>query len=237
MTILVSQVESEERPSKLEMAEKARSLGYSYLAVTDHSQSLKIARGLDRRALASKKREIDRLNAGYRGFRILFGTEADIDLEGSIDYPDDVLREFDLVVAAVHTGFKQTKAQMTKRIVAACRNPYVNVIAHPTGRLWGEREGYDADFGEIIKAAADTNTALEINAFPNRLDLNDQYVYQARSRGCRVSIDTDSHAAAHLDNMRLGVFVARRGWLEAKDVINTLSLEKLLPSVRKQGRK
>jgi DNA polymerase (family X) len=216
-----------------EMAEKARSLGYAYMAITDHSQSLKIARGLDRRTLRKKKEEIDALNAGYKDFRILFGTEADIDPAGNIDYPDEVLKEFDVVIAAVHTGFKQAKAAITGRLIAACRNKYVHVIAHPTGRLWGEREGYDLDFAALCAACADTNTALEINTFPQRLDLNDQNARLAKTKGVRIAINTDSHAAGHLDNMKLGISVARRGWLEAKDVVNTLTADALLEAIKK----
>lgn len=217
-----------------EMAAMAKSLGYAYMAATDHSQSLKIAHGLDRQALRRKKREIDELNAADKdGFRILFGTEVDIDMKGNIDYPDDILKEFDVVVAAVHTGFKQTARQMTRRLVAACRNKFVHVIAHPTGRLWGAREGYEFDHAEVFSAAAGTNTALEINSFPQRLDLNDQDVRLAKAKGARVAVNTDSHATAHMRNMRLGIDVARRGWLEPDDIINTLPLGRLLKALRK----
>ncbi|MGE5308295.1 MAG: DNA polymerase/3'-5' exonuclease PolX [Deltaproteobacteria bacterium] len=215
------------------MAAKARSLGYSYLAVTDHSESLKIARGLDRAALKKKRKEIDSLNRGFKDFRILFGAEVDVDLEGKPDYPDEVLADFDIVVAAVHTGFKLPKKQMTARMVRVCRNKRIHIIAHPTGRLWGARDGYDVDLTEVFKAAADTNTAMEINSFPQRLDLNDQNARQAKDLGVRIAIDTDSHAAGHLDNMILGIDVARRGWLEPRTVLNTLPVDQLLKTVRK----
>jgi DNA polymerase (family 10) len=216
-----------------EMARVAKDLGYAYLAVTDHSQSLKIARGLDEARLRKKKKEIDIANRGLKGLRILFGTEVDIGPDGAIDYSDDILKQFDIVVAAVHTAFRQDRTKMTARMVSACRNKYVHIIAHPTGRLWGERDAYEIDMEEVLKAAADTNTAMEINSFPQRLDLNDQYARMAKERGVRIAINTDSHAIGHLGNMKLGLSVARRGWLEPQDVLNTYPLEKLLRTIRK----
>jgi len=215
-----------------EMAAAARSLGYEYLAVTDHSQSLKVARGLSIEAVQKKREEIDALNAKLRGFRILFGAEVDIDNEGGLDYPDEVLKGFDIVVAAVHTGFKQSREQLTRRVTRACANKHVHIIAHPTGRVWGAREAYAIDMDEVFTACRDTNTALEINSFPDRLDLNDGHCRQAKERGVRIAIDTDSHAVGHLGNMGLGVSVARRGWLEGRDVINTLPLDRLFKSIK-----
>jgi DNA polymerase (family 10) len=183
--------------------------------------------------LSKKKKEIDRLNSGFKNFRVLYGTEVDIDSEGNIDYPDDVLKEFDIVVGAVHIGFKQSKSQLTKRIIRACQRKLMHIISHPTGRLWGTRDSYDLELEEVFKACRDTNTALEINAFPDRLDLNDQNSRFAKQLGAKLVIDTDSHAIEHLDNMPLGICVARRAGLEAKDVLNTLPLEKLLKAIRK----
>ena len=216
-----------------EMALAAKQRGYSYIAITDHSRSLKIAHGVSIPDLAKKKKEIERVNTKLKGFRVLFGTEVDIDSEGAIDYPDSVLKDFDIVVAAIHIGFKQPKEQLTKRIVKACSNKYVHIISHPTGRLWGTRDGYDLDMQEVMQAAKDTGTALELNAFPLRLDLNDANCRFAKKTGVKVVINTDAHVIEHLDNMPLGICVARRGWLEAGDVLNTLPLEKLLKAIRK----
>jgi DNA polymerase (family 10) len=216
-----------------EMATAGRRLGYSYIASTDHSQSLRIAGGLGAAELRKKKREIDRLNAKLKGFRVLYGTEVDIDAEGGLDYDDSVLREFDVVVAALHGGFKQPRRRLTARIVAACRNKYVHIIAHPTGRLRGSREEYDLDFPEIFKAARDTNTCLEINAFPGRLDLNDRHSRAASAAGVKLAVDTDSHLISQMENMAYGVAVARRAWLTAGDVINTLPCDRLLEAIRK----
>jgi DNA polymerase (family 10) len=216
-----------------EMAQGAIKLGYSYIAITDHSQSLKIANGLTPAELKKKKAEIERINMKLKNFRILYGTEVDIDSQGNIDYPGKILAEFDIVIGAIHTGFKQLNAQITKRLVYACKNKFVNIIAHPTGRLWGVREAFDLDMDEIFKAASDTKTSLEINAYPQRLDLNDINCRRAKELGVKISIGTDSHTAQQLQSMQLGVSVARRGWLTSKDVINTLPLEKLLKSIRK----
>lgn len=215
-----------------EMAAAARSLGYEYLAVTDHSQSLKVARGLSIEAVRRKREEVDALNEKLRGFRVLFGAEVDIDNDGGLDYPDEVLAGFDIVVAAVHTGFRQSREQLTRRVTRACANKHVHIIAHPTGRVWGEREGYAIDMEEVFAACRDTNTALEINSFPDRLDLSDGHCRQAKERGVRIAINTDSHAVSHLANMELGVSVARRGWLEARDVVNTLPLDRLFKTIK-----
>jgi DNA polymerase (family 10) len=201
--------------------------------MTDHSQGLKVAGGLSYADLKKKKREIDKLNEKLKPFRILYGTEVDIGSDGKIDYKDDVLKEFDIVVGAVHTGFKQSGEQLTKRTIAACGNKYVHIVAHPTGRLWGTREAYPIDLEGLYKAAADTGTCLEINAFPLRLDLNDLHCRRARELGVRLAIGTDSHRALQLEFMRFGVAMARRGWLGKSDVINTLSAEKLLKEIRK----
>jgi len=216
-----------------EISSAAREKGYSYIAITDHSQSLKIAKGVSIKDLGRKRAEIARLNRKFKDFRILYGVEVDIDSEGKIDYPDKALKEFDIVAGAIHTGFKQSREQLTKRIIRACQNKYVQIIAHPTGRLWGARDSYDLDLEAVFKAAAETNTALEINSFPQRLDLNGQNSRFARKMGAKLVINTDSHVIEHLDNMFLGVCAARRGWLEAGDVLNTLPLERLLKAIKK----
>lgn len=216
-----------------EIAEIAHAHGYEYVVSCDHSQSLKVANGLSPAELKKKKIEIDKVNKKYKNFRVLFGTEVDIDSSGNLDYKDEILANFDIVVAAIHSGFKQSKEQLTKRIIKACSNKYVNIIAHPTGILWGTRAAYDLDFDKIFKVAKETNTFLEINCFPNRLDLNDINCHRAKELGVKLAIGTDSHIIDQLDFMKLGVAVARRGWLGKKDVINTLSLRELLKTIKK----
>lgn len=216
-----------------EMASAAQKKEYSYIAVTDHSHSLKVAKGLSIADLKKKKAEIESINRNTKDFRILFGAEVDIDSQGNLDYKDEVLKEFDIVVAAIHTGFKQPKAQITKRLIKACKNKYTHIIAHPTGCLWGVRDSYEVDFKELFKAASDTNTCMEISSFPDRLDLNSVHSRMAKEMGVRISIDTDSHAVAQMDMMKLGVAVARRGWLSKEDVINTLELKELLKIIKK----
>ena len=210
-----------------EMVIKARELGYEYIAITDHSQGLKIAGGLNRDELKIKRAEIARLGKKYKDIKILFGTEVDIDSSGNLDYPDDVLKDMDIVIGAIHAGFKQSKDAITKRIIKACENKYVHIVAHPTGRLWGSRDAYDIDFQEVFKAARDTNTALEINSFPQRLDLNDINARMAKDSGVKIAINTDAHKAEQMDMMKFGVAVARRAWLEKKDVLNAASFNKL----------
>lgn len=207
--------------------------GYSYIAIADHSQSLKVAGGLGLADLKKKQQEINRINKRLKGFRVLYATEVDIDSDGKLDYKDEVLREFDVVVAAIHTGFKQAKVQLTRRIIKACQNKYVHIIAHPTGRLWGTRDAYDIDLDKILKVAKDTNTYLEINAFPQRLDLNDLNCRRAKDMGVKLAIATDAHTTEQLETMKLGISVARRGWLTKEDVINTLSVEELLKAIKK----
>jgi DNA polymerase (family X) len=210
-----------------EMVIKSVELGYEYIAITDHSQGLKIAGGLNSRELNLKRKDIERLNKKYKNIKILFGSEVDIDSNGNLDYPDEILKEMDIVIGAIHAGFKQSKEAVTKRIIKACQNKYVSIIAHPTGRLWGSRDAYDIDFTEVFKAAKDTNTALEINSYPARLDLNDINSRMAKEAGVKIVINTDSHLAEHLSMMKFGVSVARRAWLEKKDVLNTAPLSKL----------
>ncbi len=224
---------SDGRNTPEEMGAAARRLGYEYLCLTDHSVSLKVARGLDRRRLKKKRAHLDKLNCKIKGFRLLFATEAEIDADGRLDYPADVLQTFDVVVAAVHSGFKQSRAQLTRRIVRACQNPNVHIIAHPTGRLWPARPSYELDFDEIFKAAAATNTALEINGHPMRMDLGDIPARAAKEAGVRLAIATDAHDAAHLGYMRFGLGLARRAWLEKGDLLNTLPLKKLLKAIKK----
>lgn len=207
--------------------------GYSYVAIADHSQSLKVAGGLSPADLKKKRREIDKINKNLKDFKVLYATEADIDSKGAIDYKDEILKEFDIVVAAIHSGFKQSKAQLTKRLVKACQNKYVHIIAHPTGRLWGTRDAYEIDFDELLKAANQTNTQLEVNAFPQRMDLNDLNCHRAKEAGVKLALSTDAHATEQLDSIKLGIWMARRGWVTCEDVINTLEVEELLKRIKK----
>ena len=210
-----------------EVVLKARGLDYEYIAITDHSQGLKIAQGLNRDELKTKKKEIDGLNKKYKDIKVLYGTEVDIDSDGNLDYPDDILKDMDIVIAAIHSGFKQSKERITRRIIKACQNKHVHIIAHPTGRLWGAREPYEIELEEVFKVCRDTNTAIEINSYPQRLDLNDTGCRMAKEMGVKIAINTDAHIAEELDNINLGISVARRGWLKKEDVINTLSFSKL----------
>ncbi len=216
-----------------EIVKQAKYLGYSYIGITDHSVSLKVAGGLSLKELKKKKEQIDKINKKIKGFRVLYGTEVDIDSKGDLDYKDDALEEFDIVVAAIHTGFKQPKEQLTRRIIKACQNKNVDIIAHPTGRLMGVREGYQLDMDKILKVCRETNTFLEINAFPQRMDLNDINSHSAKEMGVKMVVATDAHTANQLETISLGISVARRAWLTKKDVINTLSAEELLKTIKK----
>ena len=215
------------------IAKQAKIRGYKYIGISDHSQSLKIANGLTPKELHSKIEEIKKLNKKLSGIKILCGTEVDILSDGSIDYPDSVLKELDYVIAAVHSGFKQSKEQITKKIIKACKNKYVNIIAHPTGVLRGVREAYPVDLEKIYQAAFDFKVALEINCHPQRMDLGDIEVMKAKLRGAKVFLGTDAHELLQLDFMALGVNVARRGWLQSQDVINCLGAEELMKWLKK----
>ena len=216
-----------------EMAVAAQKRGYKYLAISDHSARLKVARGVSPADLKKKRKEIDQLNKKFKDFRILFGSEVEIDMDGNLDYNDEILSGFDVVIGAIHSGFEQSSAQLTKRLVKACQNKRVNLIAHPMGGHIGKREPYSVDFTEVCKAAADHNVFLEINAFPVRLDLNSSNVYFAKKQGVKFVINTDSHRVEHMDYMKLGISIARRGWLTKKDVLNTLPVTQLLKTLKK----
>jgi len=217
-----------------ELAEAARKLGYEYLAVTDHSQAVRIANGLTPARLRVRNKEIDRLNSKLRGIRLLKGAEVDILKDGSLDYPDEVLAGLDVIIASVHSGFNLPEAEQTRRVVRALGNRYVTILGHPTGRLIGEREAYPIDIGEVIRAAADNGKCLELNAQVQRLDLADIHLHRAKEAGAMVAIDSDAHHVSFLPVARkLGVAMARRGWLEEGDVLNALPLSALL---KKLGR-
>jgi len=216
-----------------ELIREAKKRGYEYIAITDHSKGLGIARGLSEERLLEEKAEIAALNKRLKGFRLLAGVEVDIRSDGRMDFTDEVLRQMDIVVASIHSGFRQKREQITQRLTAAMRNPCVSVIAHPTGRLIGERDPYDVDMHEVLRVAKETGTAIEINAYPLRLDLNDAYAKMAKDMGVRLVISTDTHITKQFDYMEYGVAIARRAWLEKKDVLNSMDYHTLLKALRK----
>jgi len=209
------------------MALAAKALGYQYLGITDHSGGRGIAHGLSAERLIEQMREIKRIDERLDGIRLLSGIEVDIRADGSLDLPDDLLQELDVVIAAVHSGFSESQEQMTGRMIATMENPNVDILAHPTCRLLAEREPVAIDMEAIFQTAARTKTMLEINAMPNRLDLKDIHAYRARELGVKLAINTDAHATDHLRFMRFGVGVARRGWCQAKDIVNTGALKEI----------
>jgi DNA polymerase (family 10) len=213
--------------SLAEMAEAAQSRGYRYLVISDHTQSLGIAGGLTPERLRAQRTEIDALNEQWDGFALLQGCELEIKADGSLDYSDQVLAELDFVVASVHTSLRQDPAQITQRVIGALNNPYVDVIGHPSGRILGQREESAVDLDAVIRAAAETGTALEVNSIPARLDLDDVHVRRARELGVRIAINSDAHHPGGLDSLSYGLATARRGWATAVGVLNTLTLDEL----------
>ncbi len=216
-----------------QIARQCRALKYEYIIVTDHSKSLRVARGLSEDQVIEKNKAIDKLNKKAGRTLLLKGVEVDINRDGTLDYSDEVLAEFDFVIAAVHSGFKDSRSDITRRMVKAMRNPYVHMIAHPTGRLINRREGYDVDMKVLMEEALSTNTALEINANPERLDLTDVNCILAGRMGVKIGIGTDAHYDDQFHNMKYGVLTARRGWLKRDNVINTLGLKGLLRAIKK----
>ena len=216
-----------------EMAQKAQEMGYAYIAITDHSKAVRVAGGLDEKGLAKHLQQIEKVGGQISGIRILKGVEVDILTDGSLDLKDDILKECDVVLASVHSRFNMEEGEMTRRIIKALNNPHVRILAHPTGRLILEREAYKVNLKEVFQAAMDQGVALEINAYPDRLDLRDVDARMAKEMGAKLVISTDAHSTAQLELMKFGVFTARRGWVEAKDVINTLPLADLLKILHK----
>lgn len=218
---------SDGRASIEEMALTAFEMGYEYIALTDHSPSSRIANGLSIERLGKKKKELIEVSKRIKGIKILMGAEVDIQSDGTLDYPDHVLKELDVVIASVHIGFKMDRDTMTKRITMALRNPHVHILAHPTGRLIGERDPYEVDLDEVFKIANEHGKAIEVNSSYLRLDLNDINIKKAIDMGTKIIISTDSHHTDQMPFMRLGVATARRGWAERSNVINTLDLKGL----------
>ncbi|MGM0490998.1 MAG: DNA polymerase/3'-5' exonuclease PolX, partial [Planctomycetota bacterium] len=214
-----------------EMAEAARQRGYDYLAITEHSKRLTVTHGLDETRLRRQMTEIDKLNERFDGFRLLKGIEVDILEDGSLDLDDTVLSELDLVVCSIHSKFDLSPEKQTERVIRAMDNPYFNILAHPSGRMLGQRAPHGLDIGKAMEAALERGCFLELNSQPDRLDLTDSHCKLAKDMGLKLAISTDAHSTAGLDVIRYGIDQARRGWLEADDVINTRrwsDLKKLL---------
>lgn len=226
---------SEGSASIKEMAEAGLKMGYNYMAITDHAGRLRIANAMDDEKLLRQIKEIDRINQelkelykGKKSITLLKGAEVDINKDGTLDISDEVLKQLDIVVGSVHSDFKMPKEEMTKRIMKAMRNPYMKVLGHPTGRIIRRREGYEFDLEKILDLAQERKIALEVNSWPERLDLRDEYIREAIKKGVKIAISSDSHALNHLFLIEFGISNARRGWAEKKNVLNTMPLEQLL---------
>lgn len=217
-----------------DMVIAAKQMGLSYIAITDHSKHVTIAKGLDKKHILQQIKYIDKLNTNLKNFRILKSSECDILDDGSLDLPNEVLKELDLVVCSVHYKFNLSRNDQTARVLKAMENPYFNILAHPTGRLIGKREPYEIDLEKIMLAAKERNIFLELNSHPYRLDLNDVHCMMAKEIGVKISIATDSHSISGLSNMRYGIDQARRGWLEINDVINTKNLHDLIRLLKRK---
>ncbi len=217
-----------------EMAEAAQALGLKYLGIGDHSQSLTVANGLTPERVRQQQAEIDALNKHVKGIHLFKGTECDILEDGSLDYDDELLATFDYVVASVHSHFKQTREEMTARIIRAIQHPAVTMLGHATGRLLLRREGYKVDLEAVLHAAAETGTMIEINAHPQRLDLDWIHCKRARALGVKLVINPDAHSTGDLALYRYGVDVARRGWLTRDDVYNTQSAAEISADLRRR---
>jgi len=225
-------VETDGRNTIEEMAEAARERGYQYMAITDHSKNLAFANGLtDERALAHIER-IRAVEKRMKGIRIFAGIEVDILGDGSLDLSDSVLEQMDIVIASVHSQFNQDRATMTDRLLKAIANPNTSLIGHPTGRLLLRRDAYQFDLDAVLKAAAEHKVAMELNSYPDRLDLNDVHLRLAKQHGVKIVINTDSHHTSHLEKLRYGVIQARRAWLTKDDVLNTLPPQKFAKAMK-----
>ncbi|MFW6119701.1 MAG: DNA polymerase/3'-5' exonuclease PolX [Petrotogales bacterium] len=205
-----------------DMLSKAEELGYEYIAISDHSVSERIASGLSINRLKKQWEEIDELSKEFK-IKIMKSAEVDILPDGSLDYPEEILNKMDLVIAAIHSRFKSSEEEMTKRIIKSFESGKINIFAHPTGRMIGKREGYNVNLKQLFKAASENNVVLEINSDPKRLDLNDIHILQAKKYDIKFAINTDSHSPSTLNNIKYGIGIARRGWLEPGDVVNTMS--------------
>jgi DNA polymerase (family 10) len=217
-----------------EMAEAARELEHEYIAITDHSKAVTVANGLDEKRMVAHIKKLRAADEKGLGIRVLAGSEVDILKDGSLDYSDEILAQLDVVVCSIHSYFNLDRAAMTERMLAAIENPYTQIIGHPTGRLLLKRDGIDYDMEKVLDACAKHGVAMECNSYPDRLDLKDVYLRMCKERGVKVVISTDSHVASNLSFIRYGVVMARRGWLEKKDVINTLPTNEFLGALREK---
>jgi DNA polymerase (family X) len=221
---------SDGQNSPEEMITKAKNMGYSYVGICDHSESAFYARGLSPERIKQQRKELDTINKKI-DINILYGIEIEIHKDGSIDYSDDVLSSFDFVIAGVHSSFNLEQKEMTKRIITTLKNKYVTMLAHPTGRLLLERDAYQIDMNTVIQACSDYGKIIELNANPRRLDIDWRYIKTAKEKNVLISINTDAHRVEGLNYMKYGVGIARKGWLTAKDVINTLSFEEFCKKI------
>ncbi|MGA3213380.1 MAG: DNA polymerase/3'-5' exonuclease PolX [Terriglobales bacterium] len=228
-------VETDGRCTIEEMAGAARTRGYEYMAITEHSKNLAMARGLDNERALQHIERIHNADRAAGGIRIFAGIEVDILGDGALDLSDSVLAKMDLVIASVHSHFKQSPEEMTRRLLRAIENPNVSVVGHPTGRLLLRREAYSFDLDAILKAAAQNHVAMELNSFPDRLDLCDRHLRRARDLGVKIVINTDSHHTSHLENVKYGVLQARRAWLTPSDVLNTLPVAEFALAMKRQA--
>src|SRR5881394_4119275 len=215
-----------------EMAEAARELGHQYIAITDHSKAVTVANGLDEKRVEAHIKKLHAVSEKELGIRVLAGAEVDILKDGELDYSDEILAQLDVIVCSVHSYFNLDRAAMTERILAAIENPYTQIIAHPTGRLLLRRDPFDYDMEKVLEACLKHGVAMECNSYPDRLDLKDVYLRMCKERGVKVVISTDAHTTTNLSFVRYGVTMARRGWLEKKNVINTLPADELLAALR-----
>jgi DNA polymerase (family X) len=227
-------VETDGRNTIEEMAEAARARGYKYMAITDHSKNLAMANGLDDKRAIEHIKKIRAANDAIDGIKIFAGIEVDILADGSLDLTDEVLEQMDLVIASVHSHFSQSSEAMTERLLKAIDNPNTSLIGHPTGRLLLRRDAYPYDVDAVLKAAAQRKVAMELNAYPDRLDLNDRHLRLAKEHGVKIVINTDSHHTSHMEKIRFGVLQARRAWLTKEDVLNTLPAAKFARAMKRQ---
>jgi DNA polymerase (family X) len=225
-------IETDGRNTIVEMAEAARERGYKYMAITDHSKNLAFANGLDDARAVEHIARIRATGQKIEGIRVFAGIEVDILGDGLLDLSDSVLEQMDLVIASVHSHFNQSAEEMTSRLLKAIENPNVSIIGHPTGRILLRRDAYPYDMDAVLEAAARNKVAMELNAYPDRLDLCDRHLRMAKQRGVKIVINTDSHHTTHMEKIRYGVLQARRAWLTAKDVLNTLPLEKFANAMK-----
>jgi DNA polymerase (family 10) len=226
-------VETDGRCTLEEMAFAARERGYQYMAITDHSKNLAFANGLDDQRAMQHIQRIHEADRQIEGIRILAGIEVDILADGALDLSDTVLASMDLVIASVHSHFKQEPAEMTRRLLRAIRNPHVSMIGHPTGRILRRRDAYEFDMDAVLKEATANRVAMELNAYPDRLDLCDRHLRMARERGVKIVVNTDAHHTSHLEKIKYGILQARRAGLSPEDVLNTLPVEAFVAAMKR----